>query len=255
MSQSKQIKPFSTEEVNKHWDELGSCQFSTANSRTGALTDWSLFEMAPEQKRAISAINNVENTIRKSNGWKTCLKLLTPEQARWCEASLCVQLAEMAPDVRYGTSDNPQKRKPWEGGHQQKRGPKPTSINITDPIVMWLTEVMKEYKPYESWPTIGGLGKIDLSEGDSAHVNEISRAAKLLIMLKENDDNYQKEIAHALVQSIKDAKEKLSHFNIGTKDAKESAVWILLLEDAWGLDADTISHVARSLARRGKVQQ
>ncbi|MFM1686588.1 hypothetical protein [Aeromonas salmonicida] len=246
MSQSvvsnKQIKPFSPEEVNKHWDELGSCQFSTANSRTGALTDWNVFEMAPEQVRSIAAIGNVEHTIRKSSGWKTALTKLTPNQARWCEASLCVQLAEMAPDVRYRTSDNPRKRKPWGVGHQQKRGPKPTSINITDPIVMWLTEVMNEYKPYESLPTYsGGLWKTDLSEGDSAHWNEISRAAKILIMLKESDDDYQKEISHALVQSIKDAKEKLSHFNIGTKDTKESAIWILLLKDAWGLGKVRIS--------------
>ncbi|MFM5692424.1 hypothetical protein ACET6Y_01460 [Aeromonas veronii] len=239
-------EPLTLEELNKHWHELGRCEFGAEYCRSGGLVE-DCEVLALLQKRALAAINNRGDTIDKFRGdWRTKRKQLTPEQARWCEVSLCVQLAELAPDMRTGHESM------WRVGHQGTRGVKPS--HQTDLINDWLRGIVKNYERLIENEERIGLS-ITLHGEENVYPSEIVNAAKLLAKVKETEERESDVNSKALLTSIEEARAKFAEFGIGTRGSKESACWILLLADAWELEPDQIRNTVRSITRRTKGQK
>ncbi|HDX8463529.1 MULTISPECIES: hypothetical protein [Aeromonas] len=239
-------EPLTLEELNKHWHELGRCEFGAVYCRSGGLVE-DCEVLALLQERALTAINNRGDTIDKFRGdWRTKRKQLTPEQARWCEVSLCVQLAELAPDMRTGYESM------WRVGHQGTRGVKPS--HQTDLINDWLRGIVKNYERLIENEERIGLSLV-LDGEVNVYPSEIINAAKLLAKVKKTEEKERDENAKALLTSIEEARAKFAEFGIGTCGTKESACWILLLADAWELEPDQIRNTVRSITRRTKGQK
>lgn len=237
-------EPLTAEELKKHWWDLGRCELGAVYARSGGLMV-NCEILALLQTRALKAINNRCNTIDKSRHWKTKRKQLAPERATWCGVSLCVQLAELAPDMR--TS----RKHAWIVGHQKKRGAKPRNQSAL--INDWLDDIVKNYEFWAAEEERIGLSLV-LDGEVNVYPSEIINAAKLLAKVKKTDEKERDENSKALLTSIEEARAKFAEFGIGGDD-KESACWILLLADAWGLEPHQISLAARSITRRTKGQQ
>ncbi|WPS58569.1 hypothetical protein RDV79_08060 [Aeromonas dhakensis] len=232
-------------ELQEQWWELGHCDFATEEVRSGGLLK-NCETLALLQKRALKSINNAWLTIGQSKDWGLQRRRLTAPQARWCEASLCVQLVELSPDMR--TTD----KRPWIVGHQKQRGVKPQ--NNSDLITEWLRGIVDTYHRWVAEEDRIGLS-IRLHDKESVYPSEIINAAKLLAKVKETEELQRAKDTKALLTSIEEAKTKFSLFGIGTRNPKEDAKWILLLADAWGLEPYQVSLAARSLTQRAKGQQ
>ncbi|MFQ2222127.1 hypothetical protein ACK32A_04830 [Aeromonas enteropelogenes] len=239
-------EPLTAEELKKHWWDLGCCELGAVPARSGGLMEnCEILEIL--QTRALTAINNRGDTIDKFRGdWRTKRKQLTPEQARWCEVSLCVQLAELAPDMRTGHESM------WRVGHQGTRGVKPS--HQTDLINDWLRGIVKNYERLIENEERIGLSII-LHGEENVYPSEIVNAAKLLAKVKKTEEKELDENTKALLTSIEEARAKFAEFGIGTRGSKESACWILLLADAWELEPDQIRNTVRSITRRTKGQK
>lgn len=239
-------EPLTLEELNKHWHELGRCEFGAEYCRSGGLVE-DCEVLALLQKRALAAINNRGDTIDKFRGdWRTKRKQLTPEQARWCEVSLCVQLAELAPDMRTGHESM------WRVGHQGTRGVKPS--HQTDLINDWLRGIVKNYERLIENEERIGLS-ITLHGEENVYPSEIVNAAKLLAKVKETEERESDVNSKALLTSIEEARAKLGQFGIGTHSKKEDAAWILLLAYAWDREPNLISLATRAMTRMAGGQQ
>lgn len=232
-------------ELKEQWWKLGSCDFATEEVRSGGLLE-NCETLTLLQERALKSINRAWLTIGQSKDWELQRRRLTPPQARWCEASLCVQLTELSPDMR--TAD----KRSWIVGHQKQRGVKPS--NQSDLINEWLCSIVDDYQRWVAEEQRAGLS-IRLHDKESVYPSEIVNAAKLLSKVKETEEQQQAKDTKALLASIEEAKTKLSLFGIGTKNLKEEAKWILLLSDAWELEPHQISLAARSLITRSKGRQ
>ncbi|WP_429058357.1 hypothetical protein [Aeromonas veronii] len=239
-------EPLTAEELKKHWWDLGCCELGAVSARSGGLMEnCEILELL--QTRALTAINNRGVTIDKFRGdWTTKRKQLTPEQATWCEASLCVQLTELAPDLR--TSH----KHAWRVGHKKPTGQKPR--HSTDLINDWLDDIVKNYEHWAAEEELIGLSLV-LDGEVNVYPSEIINAAKLLAKVKKTEEKERDENAKALLTSIEEARAKFAEFGIGTRGTKESACWILLLADAWELEPDQIRNTVRSITRRTKGQK
>lgn len=231
-------EPLTAEELKKHWWDLGCCELGAVSVRSGGLMEsCEILELL--QTRALTAINNRGVTIDKfREDWKKKRKQLTPEQATWCEVSLCVQLAELAPDLR--TSH----KRAWRVGHKDTPGRKPS--HPTDLINDWLDHIVTNY---ESWAEKKqGIGVSLVLDGEeNVYPIEIINAAKLLAKVKKTEEMERDENAKALLTSIEEARAKFAEFGIRMRDDKESACWILLLADAWDLEPNLISAATKKV--------
>jgi len=238
-------EPLTPKELNKHWRELGRCEFGAEYCRSGGLME-NCEVLALLQIRALHAINNRWTTIGQSRDWQTKRNQLSPERQRWCEVSLCVQMAELAPDMRTSYKHE------WQVGHQSPRGVKPS--HQTDLIDDWLRGIVKNY---ERW--IENEERIGLSimlHGEvKVYPSEIVNAAKLLAKVKETKERERDDVSKALLTSIEEARAKFGQFGIGTRSTKDNAKWILLLADAWGLEPTLISLATRAIKRNTGGQQ
>ncbi|MEV3827952.1 MULTISPECIES: hypothetical protein [Aeromonas] len=238
-------EPLTAEELKKHWWDLGCCELGAVYDRSGGLMEnCEILELL--QTRALTAINNRWTTIGQSKDWRTKRKQLTPEQARWCEVSLCVQLAELAPDMRTGHESM------WKVGHKKPTGRKPS--HSADLINDWLRGIVKNYERLIENEERFGLS-ITLHGEENVYPSEIVNAAKLLAKVKKTEEKERDENAKALLTSIEEARVKFGQFGIGTSSDKDHAKWILLLADAWELEPDKISNAVRSITRRTKGQK
>ncbi|WP_429182757.1 hypothetical protein [Aeromonas rivipollensis] len=230
-------------ELKEQWWALGRCEFGSENVRSGGLME-NCETLDLLQNRALKAINNTYDNIGEVPKWRRELSRLTPERARWCEASLCVQLAELAPDMKTSHEDI------WRTGHKTKPGRK--TGESTDHINDWLCDIVHRYERFiESEESIGL--SIILHENESVYPSEIVKAAELLTKVKENQEKEKAQNAKALLISIEEARAKLADFHINTSkldDAEES--WIKLLAHVWDLLPNQIYSVARKM--KGKVK-
>ena len=232
-------------DLQRQWWELGRCEFGAEYSRSGDLME-DCEVLALLQTRALKAINNRWNTIDKSKDWQTKRNQLAPERARWCEVSLCVQLAELAPDMRTSYEHV------WRVGHQGVRGVKPS--HQTDLINDWLCGLVKNYERWIENEERFGLS-IMLHGEENVYPSEIVNAAKLLAKVKESEERESDVNSKALLTSIEEARSKLGQFGIGTHSTKDNAKWILLLADAWGCEPNLISLATRAMTRMAGGQQ
>lgn len=234
-------EPLTADELKKHWWDLGSCELGAVNDRWGYLNENCELLMLL-QRRALSAINNRWNTIGKSSRWETKRKELAPERVIWCEVSLCVQLAEFAPDMKT------RNRLAWRAGHKKKPGRKPS--HPTDLISNWLDDIVNNYEHWAAEEERIGLSLV-LHGKVNVYPSEIINAAKLLARVKETEEREQDVQSKALLTSIEEASAKLAQFGIGTGNKKEEAYWIQLLADAWDLEPNVISSVTKAMKKKG----
>lgn len=235
-------EPLTSEELKEYWWELGSCEFGAVYDRWGYVMESCEF-LARSQERALNAINNLWNTVGKSRDWQTKRKQLTPERTRWCEVSLCVQLAEFAPDLKT------RHKHAWIVGHKRPTGPK--SSHQTDLINDWLRDIAKNYEFWAAEEERIGLS-IVLHGNENVYPSEIINAARLLAKVKETEERERDVNSKALLTSIEEARTKFAQFGIGTDNNKEEAYWILLLADIWGLEPSLISNVTKSIQRKAR---
>lgn len=238
-------EPLTAEELKKHWWDLGCCELGAVYDRWGYLFENCELVMLM-QTRALNAINNRWNTIDKSVDWNKKRKQLAPERIIWCEASLCVQLTEFAPDLRT------RHKRAWTVGHKKPTGRKPS--HSADLINDWLDDIVKNYEFWAAEEERIGLSLV-LDGEVNVYPSEIINAAKLLAKVKKTEEKDRDKNAKALLTSIEEARAKFAEFGIGTGDSKESACWILLLADAWELEPDQIRNAVRSITRRTKGQK